>query len=167
MNNEVRPCDKSTSDNVKICDKLMISVLIPEFKNKNINLKNITSYNCYLSDFVENIAFKQIVFLRNEKFDTKMKLNNIRVSSSVKLNETDESIYEDIEYIFETASQRGKKRYKDSFSNPLSKIKRIIFHTKSDEYKNINSLIVQRDDRVHKNKRIIFEIINNLLSLYN
>ena len=151
-------------------DKILIDILISEFKHNKINLKNITSYNCYLSGFIDEFISKKIVLASGAKFDVRMRINNVRVSTKAKLNETVKNIYEDIDYIFEMAGKpkrerfKWERKYKSVFDNPSSEIKRIIFHTKSDEYSNINSLIIPRDSHIHQNKRIMLKIINNLLN---
>lgn len=154
---------------IEIEDLLLVDILKDEFKKNRIDLNKITTYDCHLSGFVEELISKDIVIIKGSLFDYELKCKNVRIITEASLVVKDnEKIYENITYIVEIAKEPKKNnktqyiRYNNVFKNPLTRIKKIRFHTEGAKYNNINSLILSREDTIYKNKRHIFRIINGI-----
>lgn len=155
---------------VEIKDLLLVDIFKDEFKKKRINLNKITTYDCHLSGFIEELISKDIIIKRGDIFDYELRCKNIRIITEASLiaKNNEKKLYEDITYIVEIAKPPKKNnktqyiRYRNIFENPLTKKKKLRFHTEGAKYNNINSLILSREDTIYKNKRNVFRIINGI-----
>lgn len=154
----------------EIKDILFKDILKDELKKKKINVYKITSYNCSVSEILEEFISKKISIKRGEILRYELISNNVRIITEASLVNKygNNNLYENINYIIEIAHpckddpRERLIRYNNIFEDPAYKIKKIRFHTTGDKYNNINSLVSSREEKVERNKIIILKTIKKI-----